>query len=516
MSAEAAQAIKSALEQHVRPREEAEHIRRVLALNLQSCYENGPQAGPLALAEQDCVIKTTDVRGTQREYLKALHTNIKAQRAYEEAANQNRIAKEVRSPGPKAADDVAARLQDHVTAIKVRRKQEKLQTIEKYLDILAQKPAADPQYTKSETIFRDAQRLPEVPKSVIGGFAVDKDSTKSDLKSLVDRLEKAVLRSKLLLKKEEQLLQAVRSRSTATSGRLSNASRLAALNATRNELITWMEAELGKASGPDEGQGGTSTDFQSSEKLDKAHADEQLALIKERYANYVAMRKNLIQLVAQCPQPTIKPPVDSKAKRQSDVTLPAPSSHLIIPYVERLLSVSYEQKASIAQKAHLNNVLAKQTEITDRALSHLAEESQLLPEHATTRQQGFGDDLAGEAGHKTSSRIQTWVNAADSAKLATLENVAEKIEQGQIALEGSTAYLSEIDQLLGRSTMQRDIDADGDSTMDDIWLAEGGTPQKSMNMPTRTGTGTNQDRRDVWSVLNGGLGLINAEDPPLK
>ncbi|PSR82179.1 hypothetical protein BD289DRAFT_484041 [Coniella lustricola] len=512
MAAEAARAIKAALEQHFRSREEAEHIRRVLALNLRSCYENGPQAGPLALVEQDCIIKTTDVRGTQRDYLKALHANIKAQRAYDDAVNQNQIPKDGGSRGSKAVDDAAARLQDHVTTIKLRRTQERLQTIEKYLHILAQKPAADPRYMQSEAIFRDAPSLPEVPKTVISGFSIDKDSTKTDLKSLVDRLEKAVLRSKLLLKKEEQLLQTVGSRSSASPGRLSNASRLAALTTTRNELIAWMEAELGKASGSDEDQEAANADVQSSGNLDQAQTDEKLVQIKKRYANYVDSRRNLIQLLVQRPQPTTKLPVELPSRQHSNDSLPIPGSHLVIPYVQRLLSMTHEQKASILQKAHLNNVLTKHSESTDRALGRLAEESQLLPEHGTGRRHGFGHGSAGAASLEISCRMQPWVDAADSAKLATLENVAEKIEQGQVALEGSTAYLSEIDQLLGRTTMQRDMDTDGDSTMDDIWLAE----FKNSNMSAGTSTGINQDRKDVWSALNGGLGLINAEDSPHK
>ncbi len=47
--------------------------------------------------------------------------------------------------------------------------------------------------------------------------------------------------------------------------------------------------------------------------------------------------------------------------------------------------------------------------------------------------------------------MKSWVFAADSAKIATLESVAEKVEEGQLALEDSMKILGEVDRLLGRS-----------------------------------------------------------------
>lgn len=110
-------------------------------------------------------------------------------------------------------------------------------------------------------------------------------------------------------------------------------------------------------------------------------------------------------------------------------------------------------------------------------------------------------------------RVQPWVSAADSAKLATLEDVAEKIEGGQVALEGTTKYLAEIDQLLGRNANHGDGSADEDTTVDDIWLAESQTPSKG----TRARSKSNAVKeKDIWSTLEGSLGLINAEDSPRK
>ncbi|ROV99945.1 hypothetical protein VMCG_06213 [Cytospora schulzeri] len=517
---ETVQAVQKALGPFIRPREETEHIRRVLALHLRSSQENGPQPGHLALAEPDCTIKSTsDVRGLQREYLKALHANVKAQKEYQAVSQKHQQTKnEDEVSGPSNLND-AGRLEEHVTTIKLKRKRERLQTIEKYLDLLSQKPAASLEYLQPREIFEDARRLPEVPQSVVHGFAVDNESTKTDLKALVDRLEKAVLRSKLLLRKEEQLLEEVKSRSTASPGQVSDGAKLAALSTTRNELISWMETELSKASEgeepqPNEGDAGG----RRGKNVDKEHMDEHLVQIKEKYASYVAARKELVQLVGQSPQLSIKPPQGDKDTARPGTAIPAaPSTHLITPYIENLLSLALEQKASIAQKSHLDHFFSRQTEESVRALDHLAEESQLLPAHPVpgASRRGHG---SGKGTHEIADRVQPWVSAADSAKLATLEEVAEKIEGGQVALEGSTRYLAEVDHLLGRNANQGDESADEDTTVDDIWLAESQTPRKGSTAGMRARSKSNpvKEKKDIWSTLEGSLGLINAEDSPRK
>lgn len=523
---ETVQAVRNALGPYIRSREETEHIRRVLALHLHSSYENGPQSGLLALAEPDCTIikSTSDVRGLQREYIKALHANVKAQKEYQTVSQKHQHARqEDESAGPISLNN-AGRLEEHVTTIKLKLKQERLQTVEKYLELLSQKPAASPGFLQPNAIFEDACQLPDVPKTVMSGFAVDTDSTKTDLEALVDRLEKAVLRSKLLLRNEEQLLEEVKSRSTASPGKVSEGAKLAALSTTRNELISWMEMELGKVSEsddpqPDQGDAGGGREG----KVDKEHMNEQLAQIKEKYACYVAARQDLVQLVGQSPQLTIKPPQGNKETARLGSAMPAAhSSHLITPYIENLISLAQEQKAAIAQKSYLSHFLSKTTEESIRALDHLAEESQLLPAHSVPGASRRGHRLSGKqfgkGSHNITQRVQPWVSAADSAKLATLEDVAEKIEEGQVALEGSTKYLAEIDQLLGRNANEGDESADEHTTVDDIWLVGSQTPKEGYTAGKRARSKSNaiKEKKDIWSTLEGSLGLINAEDSPRK
>lgn len=518
---ETVERIQAALEPHVRSREDVSHIRRVLSLYLLSSYENGPQPGALALPGTHCTIKSTaGVRGLQRDYLKALHANIKAKQD-QEAVRQ---ALQGGSTATVRMLDDPRRLEEHVVSIKLKRKQEQLQAVEKYLELLSQKPAASPEFVRPEELFKDIKRLPEVPKTVVSGFTVNNGSAKPDLKALVDRLEKAVLRSKLLLKKEEQLLEEVRSRSTATRGTMSDGAKLAALSATRDELIGWMEAELGKASHLDNSQH-EEGDGKQQTTPDMGHVQEQLAIVKDKYANYVAARKSLVELVQLPTQPEIqmKAPEKSTLHTQSEVSRTTPTTHLITPYIEGLIQVGQDQRSSIAQKSHINTVLAKQTEESVRALDRLTEESQLIPDHpmpgAARRNKGLGEDPPSNGVDKLSDRVQPWVLAADTAKLATLEAVAERIEEGQVALERSTKSLAEIDQLLGRDTNPGgESTAEEDTTLDDIWLAESASPRKGpmAKNHVRNKSSMVKEKGDIWSTLDGSVGLINAEDSPRK
>lgn len=513
------ESIQAALEPHVRTREEVSHIRRVLTLHLLSSYENGPEPGALALPGPDCIINSTaGVRGIQRDYLKALHANIKAKQD-QEAVRQ--AVEEGRSPTTRATSN-ANRLEEHVTSIKLERKQARLQAVEDYLEALGRKPAAAPEFVRPDEIFKDGHRLPDFPKTVVSGFAVNNGSAKPDLKALVDRLEKAVLRSKLLLEKEEQLLEDVRSRSTASRDTITDSSKLAALSATRNELIGWMEAELSKASHLDEAEHNESNGKQPA--ADRVHVDEQLSAVKDKYAKYVAARKGLLELVQQRTQPVeTQSPSRDTSDAQRVVARTNPSTHLITPYVEDLVQVGQAQRNYIAEKSHINAVFAKQTEETIRALDRLFEESQLIPENpvpgAVRGKTGLGTDPSSNHVDKLSERVQPWVSAADTAKLATLEAVAEKIEQGQVALEKSTRSLAEIDQLLGRNTITgSEPMTDEDTTIDDIWLAESSSPQKA---PTSKAFAKNKsnvvkEKQDIWSTLDGSIGLINAGDSPRK
>lgn len=506
-------AVQRTLEPYIRPRDEIARIRQILAVHLDSCFKDAAVVGPLALVDTDSPSSSSAARGLQREYLEALNANITARSEFSACCRGQKRS----DAGPStAADQGPDRVQEHLAAIRLRQKHERLQAIEKSLNLLAQKSAASTGFLDPGEIFKDSRALPDVPKALVTAAAHDQTAQGPRLKDLNDQLEIHVLRAKLLLGHEEQLLEKVKSRSTASRESITASAKLEALNRTRAELINWIETELSKASGD-----GGDADGQDGQKQRAPAAsirmEEQLASIKEKYTQYLEARQSLLQLATLRPKPVIKPPTEEKEPAAPPAPAPPPTAHLLIPYLEQLLSISDEQRGLIAQKSHLHTGIAKQLAENSQTLDHLAEESHLLPTHPMPRlprpNAGFADAMAaaGGRGPGPSSRAKRWVFAADSAKISTLEAVAEKIEEGQIALEGSMRTLGEMDELLGQFPGGHQDDEGGGADEEDPWLAEGrpagGTPgttrRKAADKPTRP--------RTVWDTLDGNLGLLRSD-----
>ncbi|KAK3354160.1 hypothetical protein B0H65DRAFT_447349 [Neurospora tetraspora] len=530
---ETLEAVQKVLQPYTRPREEVAHIRRILTLHLSSGLKDGASlTEPLSLTESsELPSYPQDIRGPYREYLEALSANIKARKEYQ-TLSQKRSHHEV--PIPKPTETQPNCLLNHLASLKIQKKQEKLRVVEKTLDLLRQKPAALPDFLNHQRIFRGCRPLPEVPTEVVNSLALEQASeniTASNsvqLKDLIDTLEHRTFRTKLSLKQEETLLENAKSLPFAVQPEdISPEAKLQALNATRTELINWIETELGKASGDGRDGGGGETAGQDAlqTKRDRELADktnllnQQLASIKDKYTKYLHERKALLELIttqlhtlpslnfpAITASSSFLPTVVASPERPSSIQQAAAEAstqaqaapniidHLLTPTLTHLLALSHEHKGLIAHKAHITTLLSKQLKENAQVLDHLAEESQLLPAHAMAAAVQKRHDHDPNV-MMPSHLVKPWVSAADSAKIATFEVVAEKIEEGQMALEGSIRMLGEADRLLGRESQQQqsvgtvsggeeEQEDDDVGEESDIWLVEG---QKSLEGARSTG-----------------------------
>ncbi|PCD45288.1 hypothetical protein AU210_000728 [Fusarium oxysporum f. sp. radicis-cucumerinum] len=488
---ETAETFQKTLDPYIKPREQVNYIRRVLALHLGTCSHDGPVKQPVSLADptRDVTLDSSS-KGIYREYIEALKANVDARRNYEDVAQSNlpssSLAKQLSSSNEL--------LEEQVSLLKLQAKQARLTAVQNHLDSLMQKPAAAPEYLDPEDVFHDATSLPSVPKEVVNSLVAQQSVKKTDLTEQVAQLEKTVLRAKLLLRREEQLLRETRANAQSIPDVISNGIRLHALNTTRNELINWIETDQSTA--------------------DQATINNHLNIIKKKYANYLATRRSLLASAGErfesSPVPVLAP---SSTKQQIEEPEPASSTYLLTPYIETLLALSKKQRAMITQKAHVNTTLGKEIKDNCQSLSHLEEESQLLPSHSVAptsrRRSGLGEFLASDERSGLTGKVQPWVLAADSAKITTLENVAEQIEGGQLALENSMQTLQEIDQLLGQDEVAEEEETQADTTEDDVWLEAGAkSPSKARRHTEKRIT----EPRDAWSSLQGNLGLIGQGD----
>ncbi|KAF5675029.1 hypothetical protein FHETE_2780 [Fusarium heterosporum] len=511
---ETIETFQKTLDPFIKPREQVNYIRRVLALHLGSSYYDGPVKQPVSLPDpaRDVTLDPTS-KGVYREYIEALKANVDARRKYEDIA-QSTLASPTSTQDPSCSNEL---LEERVALLKLQAKSSRLSAVQGHLDSLMQKPAAAPEYLDPEDIFHEAASRPSVPKEVVNSLVAQQSVQKTDLTEQVAQLEKTVLRAKLLLRREEQLLRETRTNAQSIPDVISNGIRLHALNTTRNELINWIETELSKASGDEEGDEENGSKSHNQSTGDQATINTQLSDIKDKYAKYLTARRSLLASVGERSEFSAAPILTpSTTKQPIEDPEPASSTYLLTPYIETLLTLSKKQRAMISQKSHVNATLGKELKGNRQSLSHLEEESQLLPTYSAAppsrRRSGLGEFIGLEERSGLTGKVQPWVFAADSAKIATLENVAEQVEGGQLALENSMQTLQHIDQLLGQSNVPQEDTTQPDATEDDVWLEAGSKSPSKARKHTEKGKSVEQSK-DAWSSLHGNLGLIGQEDP---
>ncbi|KAG6013207.1 hypothetical protein E4U43_007437 [Claviceps pusilla] len=516
----------------VKPREQINYIRRVLALELGSYIGQGPIQQPLSLnqgpIERD---PGPELKGLHREYVEALRANIAARQRFEEIAYGQEASS---SPHPKPEGNSSV-LEDHLAVSRLRKKRDSLVTVQSYLERLAELPAPPREVRDVEQMLSDGNPQPAVPAEVLNSFVVEQQTSAGiDIQSRISQLEKTVFRAKLLLKREENLLDDARARCKIKPELVSNGAKMEALNSTRNELINWIETELSKASAEEKTVAGTARQQNQTDAAvaapDQAGISGQVRQVQDKYKAYVAARKKLLALTSSAPRPSMALPgeeVNDKATLGIAETRGSTTSidHLLIPHIETLISQSRRQKGLITHKSHFSATLDKQRKDSCQLIGRLAEESQLLAAYpmkdSARRQSGVPEIITAKHADRPdlASRIKPWLFAADAAKIGTLDAVAENVEVGQIALENSMKSLYQIKTLLGvQDELEEDDDTAPDTTEGDMWLddgmGKGNEAKKSHKKTVKAKSTVSQEKIDPWARLHGNLGLIGHDDVP--
>ncbi|KAL2065088.1 hypothetical protein VTL71DRAFT_4228 [Oculimacula yallundae] len=479
---------------YVKQRQEIARIRQVLASHLSShVNQNGGSSlsRPLSLIGPTCEVDGTSqgVRGLQKEYLRCVRANAKAQSEYADISRQHRSEFEENN---KKSDSTSVNgptepVGIFVDLVSQRQKHERLRILQDYVDVLAQKPAATLDHLDPQMVLRDVEALPKMPSEVLNGSGPVQNPAAVDLKELVDQLEKSVLRAKMLLKREQNLLAKIKAEdSTATDG---HGARLEAVGMTRSALINWIEAELSRAgeSSPES----SPQDAASPDKRGKHFIDSELLSIQRQYSRYTKARESLITAVmGHSVLPDALGAKDGGVTEEKNPAYASNGMETTQSFLEEMISISNKQKAMIQQKSHLTISLSRQLKEANQGLDRLADESHLLPAHPMpanrTPRNGlegpvsFGDEISNHEKPDSSLRARAWVYAAQSAGHATRTAVSEKLGEGRMALDDAQQTLSDLQRLLG------------------LDLAFGG------------GSGT-QKARDIWAVLDGNLGVIKGD-----
>ncbi|KAG0650982.1 hypothetical protein D0Z07_2719 [Hyphodiscus hymeniophilus] len=491
------QDIRRLLEPFVKQRQEVAQIRRVLALHLSSHVN--PQDG-LPISQPSSLVSgskvgsaTSGVRGIRREYLRCLRANTKAREEYQKIRKEHQNVENQRLETgihKKDHDTSTNSLELFLDVVKYRRKHESLRIIQDYLDMLAQKPAASADHLDPQVVLSYVDPLPSVPSDVMVDRGPYEEFRLKDLNELVDQLEKSVMRAQLLLKREQKLLAKVRLESRSSSdAQTQSGGRLQALGMARNELINWIERELAKA-GEKRGEEDL---MQSSPSLGNKGNDYincQLSFIQKEYAHYTNARQALIIATSgsiDASAPRAAEDHLSLLETKDEVEMPTTISHVLQPYIERLTSVSNQQKSVIQQKSHLTISLAKQLKEGGQGLDRLADESHLLPAYPLGSLQvkglksslSFGEEIASHEKPDSSHHARNWVHASEASTIATYEAVTDRLEEGRHALLDARQTMLDLQSILGGDTSNE---------------------------------GDKNNSKDMWAALDGGLGVIARDE----
>jgi hypothetical protein len=468
---EAFKKINRSLLPFIKQRQEAAQIRRILSSHLRGHLnvDGGlPVSRPLSLVDQTSSIDATPhgVRGVQKEYLRCVRANIKARKEYSKASKDHHVGQEGQGSGvgvrerSTSQDGTENSMESFLDLVRQRQNHERLWITQDYIDMLSRKPAASVDHLDLQEVLKDVETLPKVPPEVVNASSSSHMPDGRDLEELVDRLGKSVLRAKMLLKKEQKLLAKVQAENPDSS--VQHGSRLQAVDATRHELINWIEGELGRAgdSPPEaeEDHGPT-----TSMKHGREYIDAELTATQRQYARYTKAREAIV--VASSgrlgPQPSPEFGQDNSLQpAREELHSVNGMNQATYPYLEAMILVSNEQKAMIQQKSHLTITLSKQLKEGSQGLDRLADESHLLPAHPIptaslqrTTLEGavsFGDQMSNQEKPDASRRARAWVFASESATNATKEAISEKLEEGEKSVIETQKTLLELDNLLGR------------------------------------------------------------------
>jgi hypothetical protein len=506
----ALQEIHHSLEPYIKQRQEVIRIRQILAAHLSShvhLKEGYPIFHPLSLVETSPNGESTlnSIRGLHKEYVRCLRTSIKARKEFAKTSKEHQLrttshhhSRGTTLENSDAHDESRPTLATFIDVVKYRRKHARLRIVQDYVDMVSLKLPATTDHLSSRVMPRDVGSLPQVPPEVMGTAEKRQGSERTDLKDLVDQLEKAVLRAKLLFQREQKFLAKIKGRnSTLNDLSASHVAKLQALGTTRNELIAWIEMELAKTAdnSPDSDD---ATQFKAPEKGTEGFMDNELVSIQRQYGQYCKLRRALIlAATGKLDQPTpieSGPHGDEMAENEPGTNSEA-TSHITHSYLVEMMSISNEQKAMIQQKSHFTISLAKHLKQAGQGLDRLSEESHLLPTHplpGTTSHGGGFNELAslgsGIANHEkpdSSRRARAWVFAAGSARATTKDTILEMIKEARVDILGAQQTLLELQRLFGQ-------DNHGEQKAD-------GQISKGAGQP---------NTRDIWASLAGNLGAI--------
>lgn len=358
-------------------------------------------------------LKSPALRETRISYLHALEAKLKAQARHRELQQsledlQSQHFQENFVQNETAYDPEETR--SYISLLRQRRRLAELQVIQASLErLLSISPVHDHKDLRN-LVKQAIGEQPDIPAERIEQLP----STQEGDTSLF-RLKKEVLEAKAGMD------QAKKAKADAQASAPQNPSleqQVFALGCSREEIVTWLEDELGKLNE----ESMLMEDASPVKKTPKDSApiklDDAEASIREAYSNYTSSRFALIDtheslhepvsLSGEAPGSRTDPPTapEQPPAKKTNSTITD-----ILPHLPCLARTTRNERALLQQNVYLQAQITAAEEGLAEALMRLSDESHLLPAGST------------ESG--------TWAKAAGEAGKATREFVQEKLLDSQ-------------------------------------------------------------------------------------
>lgn len=468
-------AIAGGLDLYIKQRGEASSARRILASHINSrVIPAQPLLRPLALIEtREPSSPIHGTRGLYKELLGVIQAKSDAEDSHKSALQDIAICDANVQSG-----NLTLSTDNFLDLVRFRRKYNTLRVTQDYVNELNDKDLSRSWHPDMDRGVGDNTSPPIIPTEILNP-ANTKHSQNVNLPELTERLEKAVLKAQLLLKREQKLLAKLQLEHSQSQIVSTSTSRLNALGMTRNDLITWIETELSQAI--DE-----TVDKEPQVafvgRLGRENIQAQMDSSTLQYRRYISLRQHLISSVISKYVFAAEPKQEA-AVLTPDETLPRQITSTLstLCYLENVSSLSNEQKSITQQKSHMAIALAKHIKMAGQIYDRHMEESHLIPAHqpatailrhpASGVSASFGDATASIERSNLSPRAWAWVSASAAATAFLGETVSGRLAEGGSALLEAQEHLLELLGYLGNDLEVTDGLA-GDIA--DIWKAVNG------------------------------------------
>ncbi|KAJ2992121.1 hypothetical protein NUW58_g2274 [Xylaria curta] len=250
----AATRAREALQRLLRPRGELIAEKRAMAQEIAQSLGQEQLSSPIFLVDPDTPISLSGApQEKQREFIEALQKNIKLQKELSKLRPEHKTAVSAATSAPESsrADAEKELLEAQLESNRLGLERQKLEALNKCYEELDRQPAAAPDFLDPKVMFENCAPFPELPRELVEGFTKDQEPPDQEAQELVSRLRKAMLRQKLVLERDQRMLEELKGNHPVDPKALSSETQVLALNAVKNSLVNWIETMLSKA-GEDE------------------------------------------------------------------------------------------------------------------------------------------------------------------------------------------------------------------------------------------------------------------------